>query len=221
MDLREEHHTGAVADYAGKVAEVQFILSYLLRPRTLKDPGQPASAEGAGALPPAGRPAGFPGGPPGGAHQQLGGADAAAGSDCPPRLCRGIPLFPDLVRGRCLCRLRQRHPDPPEEGLPILRGGSSGRPLPCPKKREFSRLTSQNPGAIQSRRITCTWSILSILSSGSPAGILPSGYRNWRRRGLNYWPLGGSISNRCVYLGCPQPGPHPPIVIPHGQVTTG
>jgi transposase len=38
MDLREEHHAGAVADYEAKVAEVQFILSYLLRPRTLKDP---------------------------------------------------------------------------------------------------------------------------------------------------------------------------------------
>jgi transposase len=38
MGLREGHHAGVVADYTAKVAEVQFILSYLLRPRTLKDP---------------------------------------------------------------------------------------------------------------------------------------------------------------------------------------
>ncbi len=38
MDLREEHQAGAVSDFAARAGEVRFALSYLLRPRTLKDP---------------------------------------------------------------------------------------------------------------------------------------------------------------------------------------
>src|SRR5918996_1802974 len=38
MDLWQEYHAGAVADFEARVAEVQFALGYLLRPRTLKDP---------------------------------------------------------------------------------------------------------------------------------------------------------------------------------------
>jgi transposase len=38
MDLWQEYHAGAVADFEARVAEVQFALSYLLRPRNLKDP---------------------------------------------------------------------------------------------------------------------------------------------------------------------------------------
>lgn len=38
LDLWEEYHAGAAADFEGRAAEVQLVLSYLLRPRTLKDP---------------------------------------------------------------------------------------------------------------------------------------------------------------------------------------
>jgi transposase len=38
MDLREEYQAGAVVDFAARAGEVRFALSYLLRPRTLKDP---------------------------------------------------------------------------------------------------------------------------------------------------------------------------------------
>jgi transposase len=38
IDLREEHQAGAMADLRARAGEVWFALSYLLRPRTLKDP---------------------------------------------------------------------------------------------------------------------------------------------------------------------------------------
>jgi transposase len=38
MDLWEEYHAGAATDFEARAAELQLVLSYLLRPRTLKDP---------------------------------------------------------------------------------------------------------------------------------------------------------------------------------------
>src|ERR687891_41599 len=38
MDLWEEYHAGAAADFEAKVAELRFVISYLLRERALRDP---------------------------------------------------------------------------------------------------------------------------------------------------------------------------------------
>ena len=38
MELWEDYHPGVATDFAARVAELQFTLSYLLRPRTFKDP---------------------------------------------------------------------------------------------------------------------------------------------------------------------------------------
>jgi transposase len=38
LDLWEEYHAGAVTDFEGRAAELQFVIGYLLRPRPLKDP---------------------------------------------------------------------------------------------------------------------------------------------------------------------------------------
>jgi transposase len=38
MDLWEEHHAGAVVDFAARAAELRLVISYQLRERTLRDP---------------------------------------------------------------------------------------------------------------------------------------------------------------------------------------
>src|ERR687892_695246 len=112
---------------------------------TSEGPGQPEAAADVTPLPPAGRPAAVPGAAGGGTHEQSRRAGAAAGGHRP----QGLPVLQDLAGGPRLRCLYQRDPDPLEEGRTIRRGGSPGRPLPRPKKRECSRLTSQNPCAIQ------------------------------------------------------------------------
>src|ERR671919_1004849 len=107
--------------------------------------GQPEAAADVTPLSPAGRPAAVPGAAGGGTHEQSRRAGAAAGGHRP----QGLPVLQDLAGGPRLRCLYQRDPDPLEEGRTAHRGGSPSRSLLRPKKRECSRLTSQNPSAIQ------------------------------------------------------------------------
>src|SRR5918999_1347718 len=165
MGLWEKYHYGHREEFDRWVPEVRLALSYHLRDR--EGSGQPEIAADVASLPPAGRPAAFPGATGSGANEQPGGADAAAGGDC----SQGLPVFHNLVWGRCLRHLYQCHPDALEEGCPVLRGRSTGRPFPGPKKSDRSLLTSQNPSAIQ---------LLKILSTGQlPRLLLAQLYRSF------------------------------------------
>src|SRR5918996_6147253 len=134
--------------------------------------GQPEAAADVTPLPPAGRPAAVPGAAGGGTHEQSRRAGAAAGGDCP----QGLPVLQDLAGGPRLRCLYQRDPDPLEEGRTVHRGGSPSRSLLRPKKRECSRLTPQNPCAIQLPRTTLPspqYPLPSSLASPSASASTP------------------------------------------------
>src|ERR687895_2870330 len=145
-ELWKEYHYGDRKEFDRWVPEVRCPQLPFTRP-TPEGPRQPEAAADVAPLPPAGRPAAFPGATGSGADEQPGGENAAAGGYCP----QGLSVFQDVVWGRCLRHLYQCHPDALEEGCPVLRGRSTGRPFPGPKKSDRSLLTSQNPSAIQLR----------------------------------------------------------------------
>src|ERR687891_631257 len=157
--------------------------------------GQPEAAADVTPLPPAGRPAAVPGAAGGGTHEQSRRAGAAAGGDCP----QGLPVLQDLAGGPRLRCLYQRDPDPLEEGRTVHRGGSPGRPLLRPKKRECSCLTSQNPCAIQLRCFVerCFYeAIVAVQSNGcGPVGETVCLAVGYHRLGLERpWPGGSEVS---------------------------
>jgi transposase len=109
LDLWEEYHTGAVTDFETRVAELRFCRQLSA---TGTGPRQPALAEGAAALPPAGRAATLSGGASGRAHQQPDGASPAAGGDCP----EGLSMLQKRGWSLCFLCLQERDSDPAETG---------------------------------------------------------------------------------------------------------
>jgi hypothetical protein len=146
VQLWEEYHWGSRAEFDRWVPEVRFALSYHLRDRPLKDQDNRKLLRMLRRYHQRGDLLCFleqPDVEP--TNNRVERMPRPAVSDCP----QGLPVFQNLVRGPCLRHLYQCNPNDLEEGCPVLRGRSTGRPFPRPTKPDYYLLTDRNPAANQ------------------------------------------------------------------------